>query len=271
MGKRNLKLENPKQITLEVATPLGANSSQVGDFIECFNGYGCVLLNCSSDYGLRENLLTLHSLLGPALSHRSSDADGVVTITPVEGATYTALTTQSFTFHTDGCFMPNPPKAFALQCEVPSSTGGLSLLIQGESVYNYLADQDPEGLDTLFDEDAMSISTVDNEVTQGPVFASYEGLTQIAYRASDHQVTITPKPTAKRAFQLLQDYVCSSANQFIFKLEANQILVVDNTRLLHNRTPFLEGEQPKRRLYRLWFRGDSSLSDPLQYGFSQSS
>lgn len=268
MIKQNQKIGKEEDIMLSLKTVSDIKPPQIDDLIQRFNAFGCVLITCDPTSDLRQDLLALHSIFGPAMFHRSSDVDGVVTITPVEGATYTALTTGAFTFHTDGCFMPEPPKVFALQCEVASKTGGLSLIIQAESVFQYLQKEDPKGLEALFDVDAMSISTVDKETTQGPVFSSENGLIRITYRSSDHQVTITPKPSAQRAFQLLTDYVETSTNQFVFKLKPHQTLVLDNTRLLHNRTPFPVGEIPKRKLHRLWFNGESAFSPQIHYGFA---
>lgn len=236
--------------------------------IQQFNQYGCVLLDCGPDSDLRSDLLALRLLFGSPMLHRSSDQDGVVTITPVEGSTYTALTNQSFTFHTDGSFMQNPPKVFALQCEVPSQRGGLSQLIQAEFLYEELMQREPDSLPFLFDHDAINISTIDGEISQAPVFRRIGDRVGITFRPSDHQVTVTPKPEAKQAFESLQEYVETDANQVVFKMDSNQILVMDNLRLLHNRTPFPEGESPKRRMYRLWFDGVSEFDSLLNYGFS---
>jgi len=263
------RLSDPDAIKLQVEGTSELSEVEITLMVEIFNQYGCVILACSSSGNLRQNLLGLKYYFGQIIPHRSSDSDGVVLIKPTPGANYTALTGQPFAFHTDGSFMSVPPKVVALQCEVAVETGGVSQLVQGEILYRFLRSQDPKGLEALFEPDAVVVRTRDGEVYTGSVFTrSGERIKISSYRPSDRQVTVQTKPDALGAYNLIEYFVKSGIfDEFQYQLQPGEILVMDNTRILHTRTPFDEKKGAKRRLYRLWMDGQPNHTR-LDYGFS---
>ncbi len=267
MALKNLRFSSVDAITLKVSQVAQMTEQEQDDLIRVFNEYGCVLLVCDPTSDLKSNLVDLQPLLGSPIYHRHSETDGIVTVVNSDGAAYQGLTGQQFKFHTDGSFLEDPPKVFALQCEVASRNGGYSQLVQAELLYDYLLKHDPEGLKALQEPDAITITDVDQSIMTRRIFTQSQGRVMMAYRSSDSQLTITPKPAARNAFQLIQDYAESLENQFLFKLEAHQIIIADNTRILHGRTPVPADEFPKRKLNRLWFDGRSSSSGRLSFGF----
>ncbi len=239
--------------------------SQQESLVSVFNRYGCVLLDCSSSPGsFRDNLLALTSVFGTVIRHRSSDQDGIVTITPTDASVYLGLTYEPFQPHTDGSFLPNPPQILALQCEIPSERGGWSQIIQVDWLYHYLAQVDSQGLQGLFDPDAISVTTSQSSYTQ-PIFRRDNRCVQMAFRTSDMQLTVTPKSSVKPVFEALMTYISDPTHQLIFKLESHQIVVADNTRILHGRTEIPNDEPQKRKMQRLWMDGQSQ--SPIQIGF----
>lgn len=261
-------VSKPESFSFNLEPAISLNSQEISRIIRVFNQVGCVRLSCRPSPNLNNHIIALQKVFGSPIFHRDSDQNGIVTITPVEGAAYTALTTKAFTFHSDGVFMKNPPKVVILQCEVPAAIGGRSQLISAEAIYQKLVEKHPDTVDLLFDKDAVSTSTIDGERTTLAIFREERDRVQMSFRPSDNQVTITPKREAKKPFDTLSQFIESPSNYHEFKLDAHQILILDNTRFLHNRTPFQPGQSPPRKLYRLWLDGQSSYSEQLNFGFA---
>jgi len=265
-------LEDPNLIRFRVEQISQMSKAMLNALLDVFNQFGCIIIACDRVSNFRQNLLDIGSYFGQIMPHRSSDDDGIVTVTPTPGAKYTALTGQPFDFHTDGSFMPVPPKIVALQCIVAADTGGESQVVQAETLYNFLKEQDPIGLQGLFEPDAVVTTTVDGEVYRGSVFVRADNRVMLTYRPSDHQVTVQAKPEVAQAYKLIQTYLENGTDKLQYKLQPGEILVMDNTRILHTRKPFKENQGAKRKFHRLWFDGKPDhhqlAHNPLKFGFS---
>lgn len=265
-------LEDPNLIRFRVEQISQMSKAMLNALLEVFNQFGCIIIACDRVSNFRQNLLDIGLHFGQIMPHRSSDGDGIATITPTPGANYTALTRQPFDFHTDGSFMPVPPKVVALQCIVPADTGGESQVVQAETLYNFLQEQDPIGLQGLFEPDAVVTTTVDGEVYRGPVFVRADNRVMLTYRPSDHQVTVQAKPEVVQAYKLIQTYLENGTDKLQYKLQPGEILITDNTRILHTRTPFKENQGAKRKFHRLWLDGKPDhhklAHNQLKFGFS---
>ncbi|NEO10428.1 TauD/TfdA family dioxygenase, partial [Moorena sp. SIO3I8] len=265
-------LEDPNLIRFRVEQISQMSKAMLNGLLEVFNQFGCIIIACDGVSNFRQNLLDIGSHFGQIMPHRISDDDGIVTVTPTPGAKYTALTGQPFDFHTDGSFMPVPPKVVALQCIVAADTGGESQVVQAETLYNFLKEQDPIGLPALFEPDAVVTTTVDGEVYRGPVFVRADNRVMLTYRPSDHQVTVQAKPKVAQAYNLIQGYLENGADELQYKLQPGEILIMDNTRILHTRKPFKENQGAKRKFHRLWLDGKPDhhklAHNQLKFGFS---
>ncbi|CBN58806.1 hypothetical protein OSCI_3890022 [Kamptonema sp. PCC 6506] len=236
-------------------------------FFNIFNQFGFVILEhnppCEHQC-IKQNLLFLSDFFGTVKQHKRSNKDGISIITPLEGyPDYIATTNKAHLLHTDGTFEQDAPKIVALQCEIPSKEGGLSQIIQAESIYEYLSKNDPQGLQKCFMTDAFTIVRHDQTATK-PIFKREKQRILMEFR-SDSTAFIQIKLELKETFKLIKEYINNPKNQFIFKLQANQILITDNTRILHGRTSFPDYEV--RKLNRLWFNGESKYSHLIRLGF----
>jgi hypothetical protein len=164
--------------------------------------------------------------------------------------------------HTDGAFEADPPKILALQCEIAAKDRGYSRILSGEILYEYLVHKSPESLLALFEADAFSIMRGNKQLSR-PIFESINQKIYLAFRF-DKSVTTFVKSQAQEAFNLAVDFMKNPLNQLIFKLRENQILVADNTRVLHGRTAFTG----HRKLNRLWLDGSSTYKEEFEVGFS---
>lgn len=236
-----------------------------GDIIRAFNCHKCVVVNLKDRAeDPKEELRALRRIFGTHIAHDRGDEHGIAPITPMPGLSeYLGTSNKQHNLHTDGTFNPVAPMTAILLCLRPAQSGGMSQIVQGRDAYRYLAREDPDGLNALFDEDAMTVTRAGKSATR-PVFSRAGSLLRVAFRY-DTVASIAVKPRAERAFNLLREYVMDPVNIREFRLEPNQMLILDNTAVLHGRTEFPEDEP--RMLYRLNTDGLSGLRNRLLYGF----
>lgn len=254
------------QLTLKVSKIAEISNSDLQRLFEIFNKFKFVILECEPIPNLQENLLALKKYFGSIKKHKLSAPNGVSTIENLRDSslakTYVATSNITHFMHTDGSFEMEPPKIVAMQCEVPSKTGGLSQIIYAETVYEYLRANHPEELQNLFN---YPLTITRGEQTgKRAVFTEQKDRITMCFRA-DSIISVTIPPQIERAYNLIKNYVNDAKNQLIFQLKPHQIILLENTSILHGRTSFPENEF--RKLNRLHFNGISEYSHHLQLGF----
>ncbi|MGK7876946.1 MAG: TauD/TfdA family dioxygenase [Xenococcaceae cyanobacterium] len=223
------------------------------------NKFGFTILQLKSS-NHKENLLKISKVFGSIVKHEHSDENGIVPVIPLDNSPgYVNTTTTELPLHTDGSFAVNPPKIVALQCEVPVASGGLTTMGDGKLLYDHLTSLNPCGLLNLFQDDAMTVQRENRKSTQ-PIFKEYEGRTSIKFRW-DNAISISVKPEDLPMIETIKKILRQSQNMSKFKLQSQQILIMDNTRILHGRTAFKKGD--KRGLNRIWFESKSDYSEVL--------
>ncbi len=271
MQKSLNHIESPEAITIRVAQIEQMDPAQREAVIRCLNHYGCALLGIQGSLPPERELGALTALLGQTILHDRSSTNGISTITPcAEDTGYAALTYNEHLPHTDCSYQPVPPAFVALQCEIPARCGGTSILIPAEALHQYLAEQDPEGLRLMYDPDAYTIQRKQQVYTCAIFRQGEQGRIQIAYKvdAAEGAFSLRPKPALQGTLKRVNQFLLTPQNQFRLKLEAGQILLFDNTRVLHGRTAIeVTPGDPDRKLHRLWFNGGSIYQDRFELGF----
>jgi alpha-ketoglutarate-dependent taurine dioxygenase len=234
---------------------------------EIFNEFKFVILECEPLPNPQENLLALNKFFGSVKRHHRSDKNGIVSVKNLGNSLATtapiSTTNQMHPMHTDGSADIYPPKIVTMQCETPSKNGGFSQIVYGESVYEYLTENHPQELQKLFI-NPVTVTNLGGKTDTRSIFSENKGRMSITFKA-DSVVSTEIPPQIEKAFNIIKKYVNDPKNQFIFQLKANQILLLDNTSVLHGRTSFPENEV--RKLNRLWFDGISEYTEHLQFGF----
>lgn len=251
-------------VTLKISKVAEISDADLQELFEIFNKFKFVILECDPLPNPQENLLALKKIFGSVKRHQRSDQDGMTTIENAgkDNNIYLANTNQTHLMHTDGAFEIIPPKIVAMQCEKNSENGGLSQIIYAESVYEYFIKNYPQELHKLFTY-PLTITRGDLTATRA-VFVEQEDRISASFRA-DSIISVVIPTQIENAYNLIRDYVNDPQNQLVFKLKEHQIIVFDNTSVLHGRTSFPDNEV--RKLNRLWFYGDSEYTDNLQLGF----
>ncbi|BAY49800.1 hypothetical protein SAMD00079811_74290 [Scytonema sp. HK-05] len=254
------------QVTLKITKLADISQSDKKSLFELFNKFKLVILECEPLPNPQDNLLALKKFFGSVKRHKRSDENGIVLVENLGNSplatTYLATTNQAHLMHTDGPYEMEPPKIVAMQCEIPSKDGGLSQIVYSESVYEYLMENYLQELHRLFTY-PLTITRGDQTATR-TVFVEKEGRISMTFRA-DSIISIAIPLQLEKVFRIIKNYVNDPNNQFIFELKANQIVILDNTSVLHGRTSFPDNEV--RKLNRLWFDGISEYAHHLEFGF----
>jgi hypothetical protein len=184
-------------------------------------------------------------------------------------------TNERQTFHTDSA------DVVGLLCLKQSKSGGESLLVSAETLYNEFLERRPDLLPRLFDPIATDRR---GEVPAGmkpyfeiPVFSWFGGRLTVIYQRqyidSAQRFPDAPRltPDHVAALDLFDELADDPALHLIMRLEPGDMQFVYNHALLHDRRGFEDWPEPERRrhLFRLWLAvpGDRPLPDAFVQRF----
>jgi len=157
---------------------------------------------------------------------------------------------------------PVPPTYMLMYCETPADEGGDSLLASGDRLFKHLSREHPGYLAALSKPAAFTI-TRDDRTAKRAVFTPVNGRLRLAFR-SGNDIRLEIDSKAVTAFDHVRDWLRDPANCIHYKLAAGDILIFDNTRMLHGRTAF--SRESARSLHGLWCNGQSAFRDRLTSG-----
>ena len=243
---------------------------------ELINGYGLVLLS-GLDVGKydRKSIAVMFMLFGSLIgSLRSQNAAGHLLghVTDVgadvdDPATRIYQTNQRQTFHTDST------DAVGLLCLRTAKEGGVSMVVSVDAVHERLAEEAPELAARLFEPIATDRR---NEQPDGelpwfeiPVLSpSSDGVTGIYQRQyidSAQRFEDAPRPDEETllALDAFDAIMNDPTMRFQMDLAPGDMQFVHNHSLLHDRTGFIDHDDPELRRYllRVWLSlpGDREL------------
>jgi hypothetical protein len=184
-------------------------------------------------------------------------------------------TNERQTFHTDSC------DVVALLCLQTAQSGGESLLVSVESIFNAMRSQRPDLAACLFEPVATDKR---GEVEAGtdpfftiPVFSwcagKLSGIYQRQYIDSAQRFENAPELSAQHveALDLFDALANDPQLNFSMQLEIGDMQFVHNHSMLHDRNGFIDWPDPdeRRHLLRLWLStpGDRELPDVFSQRF----
>lgn len=182
-----------------------------------------------------------------------------ITVTQHQGQhDYIPYTPKKLSWHTDGYYNPKARQinGMLLHCVNPAIQGGESRLMDHELVYLLLRDENPDYVNELFAEDALTIpaNIIDGEVIRpaqtGPVFSlTSNGRLHMRYSARLRNIEWKADPLVIAATEFLQ-VLWQSGSPLIVRhtLQAGQGLICNN--VLHSRTAFEDSKDSARLLLR---------------------
>lgn len=171
---------------------------------------------------------------------------------------YQAVGLKDLGCHTDGSFMDGPgvgpPALLGLHCVKPADAGGESLLVDGGSLFEAVRRADP-GLLRELCRPQFTFCRDELVAVDQPVFR-HRGSTAVSIRWRFDKAVYGTK-RALEALRAFHDTYVSRATAAEVTLQAGQILVIDNLRMLHAR----KQSHGARTLRRAWIADE--LREPV--------
>lgn len=210
---------------------------------------------------------------GRVQSHIRADANGIVGISPdtvvnheweTFRSEYHGVSSEEFLPHTDGSYLQGlvrqgddyirlmPPQMLVLQCWHQASSGGASVLIDVQQIFDNMAERDPQLLDVLSTKGCVSYCRDDQIALDCAIFQELDdGTIMLRFR---YDSTAYVADWAREAFDTLQHaYFSDPRYQVRVTLQQGQIAIIDNYRMLHGRDTFAADEPGKKRsMRRVW-------------------
>lgn len=215
---------------------------------------------------------------GNVQTHIRADANGLVGISTETivnrdwenfRSEYSGITSEEFLPHTDGSYLHGlvhrgeghyiqllPPKMLVLQCWQSAASGGANILIDGQRIYDDLATENQRHLRILSTKGCVTYCRDDQIAVDRAVFEEMnDGTVMLRFR---YDSTAYVADWAVEAFHSLQqDYFSNAKYQSRLMLTKGQIIVIDNSRMLHGRDSFSTDDTSlTRKLRRIWLAHD---------------
>jgi gamma-butyrobetaine dioxygenase len=273
---------DPENLIVEVGRVNDMTQAQTAKMYDIVNRYGVgIVQHAPRQDETVEELVDLGRLFGQTVVHDRADARGLVVVAELSGyGEFVGASSGPHLMHTGGTFMPwkDVPRIVLLQCEKQSRVGGRSMLSSGAAAFQYFKHHDPEALKLLMDPQVFSIKRSargvgqfgGTGVTGKAVFDKQQlgnGDIWLTFRF-DGEIKLELQPdAAHEAYDKLLNFFNRSENQIDFRLQPNQIMICDNTSVVHARTAFQAGSG--RKLNRLQLDGTGIKE--LNWGFPEPS
>jgi hypothetical protein len=233
-----------------------------------FNKYGICVLECSE----APDALELKDLFGETVPHELADEEGRVIIDPSakRASNNVKMTDAEHRLHTDEAYSDRPGRILTLACEVASATGGESVVVSVKAMYQAASKElSRDGLHALFSNDALTIGRTlpGSDVYAESKIAIFnqlaDGRAGARWRSRDSYLQDILE-VARPGFEFLEEFVEEEENRLKVKLAPGQVLIMDNTAVLHGRMPFPQGE--RRRMIRVNFFNNGTLNAKVVQG-----
>ncbi len=219
-----------------------------------------------------EALVGIAEAFGRIQRHILSDHRGIVDISvdtqenPKIGDAneYGGLSAKSFALHTDGAFLQGiaqldetiafelrPPRLIVMACKIQASEGGGNILVDGHDLYDRLLADFPDLIDALTVSGSAAFVRDQEQSGRSQVFERCsDGTLQIRYRG-DRQMFLAERLGISSAE--LRSYVKEKVSGVLVELHEGDIVIVDNTRIVHSREDVTaKSLSESRSMRRLW-------------------
>lgn len=241
---------------------------QESDLAEALIAHGYVIIRkCYK----RKDFLDIAEMLGGIQGHARADVSGVVG----DGSSasedwkeaedeYIGTLEGELKPHTDGAYLNGltwkngslgrvlPPALVAIQCVEQAGYGGENVLIDLQPVTKSLLSEDPDVFNILSTRGAASFCRDDQIAVDLSIFDEVEkGRFYVRYNSD--RFMYLPDWSRKAVSYLNEQYIQNHTYRIPIRLDYGEVLLIDNTRMLHSRNSFkLTTKQTSRKIRRLW-------------------
>lgn len=254
---------------------LTSNLDDIREAVEA-NGF-CVLEPWDAS---PDTFRTIGSIFGKIQSHIRADEEGIVGVGGEQPqgewkeyiSEYKGLGMAQFEPHTDGTFVDGfitrgnrlkkarPPLYVILQVVRSARSGGANIIVDTQKILKHLLMNEPDMAATLMKSGCLTVIRDDQMAMDFPVFELIGyGHFRVRYRGDAK--AFAPDWSLPSLRLLQTKYHLSHDFRTRVSLKENQILVADNTRVLHGREPFTNknnGAGEGRKLRRIWILDENT-------------
>jgi alpha-ketoglutarate-dependent taurine dioxygenase len=192
-----------------------------------------------------------------------------------DGARY-HQTHESGAIHTDNVNIPENYQYLLVGCAAPAKIGGENIIVSGRAVYDYLNANAREELNILKADFIFEYRGISRELYNAPIITFNEKGEPLfrhlrTYMESAHNRAEKPLTSDQiRALDALDATLSMSQFQLIYRLKPGQILIANDSQILHDRRCFVDDKNTttldelkagtnkhpmlKRTLLRTWVR-----------------
>lgn len=185
---------------------------------------------------------SLFSTMSDRLTINASIDPEISVIAPRGKSKVLASSNQEMSFHTDNVYLDDPCKSIALFCSVQADEGGVNELVDGLVIAKEL----PADIRQALAEEKWHWTHPSTQESSD----NFSVLDEENERLRWWRMSLLNKDIASIAIaDTLEEAINSSTDKQTVLMQPGDVLVTDNTRILHNRSSFV-GE---RRVYRTRF------------------
>jgi len=234
-----------------VITILQFSFNYHGKIKKLLNQQGFVILDLSPilQVNLDDLGLWLSNFLGDLMTKKNPHRKNYCPVIAESNSKYFVNSSFSQPLHTDEGYSKTYPKYLALYCKHQANNGGVSTLFDFFSLYPLLCQYFSKTLKQLNTMDAVTLHGITGFEAKPILLSTSLNDPAISYCATLKQMSCSLE--VFKIFNFITRYIHQPLSQIRFKLQSNQVLLLDNTRILHGRTKFDIND--RRELYRYWF------------------
>lgn len=249
-------------LLVKVEDPYALSSDEIKAINQCCANYNMAIYQLA-DSAINEKSL-VHAL-GKQFGMENLDAniradeDSVssLQVSLQSGNQYIPYTNKALSWHTDGYYNQLEKQIYGIimHCVRPALDGGVNSLLNPETIYCLLRDENPAYIEALMHQRAMTIpdniehGKVIRAEQTGPVFMiKADGQLHMRYSARKRNIIWRDTPETKAAVEMINTILADEAAVFRVRLRAGQGIICNN--VLHNRSAFTEDDSHKRLMYR---------------------
>ena len=222
--------------------------NNVSEFLKT-KGHCILQLDSKKNYDIEIITDLLTSYFGPPISFRNRKQLSYARVQSEIDTQHYVTSSWAQPMHTDEGHTRTYPQTIALYCAQPAEEGGISLLVEFQPLYAAMKKKFGDAVLALFDGNCLSVSNVHGQESKPLLIKNQTGKIGISY--SPILTSLSCSDTVFEQYDFITNYVHNPDNQIRYKLQKNQILILDNTQALHSRTSFKSDSD--RLLYRYWF------------------
>lgn len=209
------------------------------------NGFAIINVKNQS---LLSMIRILKKILGRPVRDVGINKKYIAKVEASKNGKYYINTAFSQPLHTDEGYRRIFPRFVSLYCVRQSVAGGISTIVKVEELLTRLHEKFKDDVANLFQPSFIQIEASTGLIDKQILFFINETITGLSYSPILKHIQTTALGYEMISF--INQFIHEPKNQYRMVLKENNLLIMDNCRVLHGRTAF--NEHGNRLLLRLW-------------------